>query len=549
MFLYVKLVTGYAFMPIKRKRRGTKMGKLNRYELHNLLEIIGEGIIITDPNLRILHFNTASREMFGLTAADIGQPLFDTVRISDYDSLKKDIREFKNSQTEIKREISTTDDRWFTLRLHPHRDEKDKIKGIAFVFSEITTYKSIKNRFATRIRQQKILSELGLYALTRNNPRDIIRRSLQITCLALRIDYSLLLEHDGEQGILKLVDYAALDENGPEVREIEIDSEFDIAAAFDREKSLTIRDFQKEKKYKPFPFTGNQQLTSSVNVRVEGCDRPYGVLCAYTKEKRKFTEFHRCFLQVVANIISESRERALKEAALGKEAAQSKKYQKEILHNSIVERWNIGGYLHDTLAQILTAVKIKIAHLKKQTRDKNPDLYSEFSSLTKKIDKAISGVRDLTHEVIPVDIEQEGIEHAFRLLMRGLQKRHNLKCSLQTGEVIEKVKSKTVASNLYHIIQEAIKNAAIHGEANNVDVILTEEDNHLKLQIIDDGIGLSKTKPRKGTGSGTNIMKHRIELLGGSFKIEEITETGKTGTVVTLLLPVKYLAKPPEEME
>lgn len=176
-----------------------------------------------------------------------------------------------------------------------------------------------------------------------------------------------------------------------------------------------------------------------------------------------------------------------------------------------------------------------------QLKDSDIEWVSEIDYIVENIDEGITSIRNLTHEIIPIDIEEGGVKQALRLLVRQLRKNHGVNCKLQVGEIIEKVNDKKVATNLYHIIQEAVKNAAIHGKADNVEIKILKEEDQLKLHIMDDGIGLLKAKSDSDGGSGTNIMRHRIEIIGGSFNREEIDEADQTGTRVTCTLPLKRL--------
>ena len=136
------------------------------------------------------------------------------------------------------------------------------------------------------------------------------------------------------------------------------------------------------------------------------------------------------------------------------------------------------------------------------------------------------------------------MEHAFRFLMHQTQKRHGIKCTLEVEDVIGGIKNRKLATNLYHVVQEAVKNAAMHGEAKNISVSIsiTKPNGILVLAIKDNGEGMSHSAGEMN-GKGLRIMKHRMELLGGTFKIENSPDANgkKTGTLVTCTVPHKNL--------
>src|SRR5699024_1150726 len=149
--------------------------------------------------------------------------------------------------------------------------------------------------------------------------------------------------------------------------------------------------------------------------------------------------------------------------------------------NNIAERWRLGQYLHDSLAQSLAAIKMMLHDINDKMPEPGEEIAENMAKINKVIDENISGIRDLAHDIIPVDVEEEGFAHAVRMLMRHTQKIHGVKCSLEAEEIIKEVKNLDVATHLYHIIQEAAKNAAIHGQAEYIKVYMSKEEENLRL--------------------------------------------------------------------
>jgi signal transduction histidine kinase len=74
----------------------------------------------------------------------------------------------------------------------------------------------------------------------------------------------------------------------------------------------------------------------------------------------------------------------------------------------------------------------------------------------------------------------------------------------------------------YRIAQEAVNNAAQHGEAQQCWVRLKVDDG-LTLEIIDDGSGLPDDLR---VGVGITSMRERTSELGGRITIETLPEGG-----------------------
>lgn len=101
-----------------------------------------------------------------------------------------------------------------------------------------------------------------------------------------------------------------------------------------------------------------------------------------------------------------------------------RRYESEMANNSIVDRWKIGKYLHDNLAQKLTFAKIMLCLLREKIAGKDIDAAAEFEEIIGIIDEGAQDVRNLSHEIIPVNIEKEGISEAFKYLEEQVKTRH-----------------------------------------------------------------------------------------------------------------------------
>lgn len=214
------------------------------------------------------------------------------------------------------------------------------------------------------------------------------------------------------------------------------------------------------------------------------------------------------------------------------------RYKRELVNNSVMERWKIGEYLHDNLAQQLTSAKILISLVKDQLKKKAPDLMGDCKEILNIIEESAREVRNLSHDIIPMDVEKEGVSEAFKYLKKQAENQHGVKCTLETGKMLDKINRREVATNLYNIAQEAIKNAVVHGEANKIKITIIEQGKQLFLQIDDDGQGFGPEDKKKGRG--ITIMKHRSEEMGGEFEIKDSKDTDFT-TCVSCSLPLKKI--------
>jgi signal transduction histidine kinase len=88
-----------------------------------------------------------------------------------------------------------------------------------------------------------------------------------------------------------------------------------------------------------------------------------------------------------------------------------------------------------------------------------------------------------------------------------------------------------VATQVYLIAQEAVRNAVKHGRPRSVRIAL-ESNSHLVLRVRDDGVGMP-ARPTELQGLGLRIMRNRAAIIGAALTIGP---GEPAGTVVTCVL-------------
>lgn len=198
------------------------------------------------------------------------------------------------------------------------------------------------------------------------------------------------------------------------------------------------------------------------------------------------------------------------------------------------ERQMLANEIHDSLAQTLAYMKMRLAFLNEaiQTGD-DPLARKYLSEVDDAMESAYSRLRELLTQfrdrmdprgLIPAlqDVAgnfsgQTGIQAEFVNLVPDM--------NLQPDHEVQ----------VFHIVQEALANVAKHARAHHVHITVKMADGQYLVTIEDDGIGLSGTR---GTGFGMhfgmNIMRERAQRLGGS--VDAVSSVGK-GTRIELRFP------------
>jgi len=220
-------------------------------------------------------------------------------------------------------------------------------------------------------------------------------------------------------------------------------------------------------------------------------------------------------------------------AELKAEMSERRRLEREILKISDYEQSRIGRDLHDGACQGLAGVAVLAEVVSRDLARKNPQAAAKVQELSRLVRQSVDDIRRLAAGLLPVKIEQHGLESALRELAGETSARNNVRCGFSMRGAISFADS-NAAAQLLHIAQEAISNALRHGRAQNITINLAESHGTISMVIQDDGKGLPHRS--KTTGLGLYTMQYRAKALGGSL---EVRPAAKTGTEVVCSFPGK----------
>jgi PAS domain S-box-containing protein len=196
------------------------------------------------------------------------------------------------------------------------------------------------------------------------------------------------------------------------------------------------------------------------------------------------------------------------------------------------ERHKISREIHDDLGGNLTAIKISIASLAGQIDNTLPALIEKIRYIESIVDHTFEMVHRISRDLWP-NILGLGIVDALEWQASEFDRHTGIACSFTTNdENIELDEEKTMG--LFRVCQEALSNIAKHAKANLVTVELTRFAGEIKMQITDDGIGISASDQHKKNAFGIHGMSERVTSLKGILSIQS---GSKNGTKVMVILP------------
>ena len=196
------------------------------------------------------------------------------------------------------------------------------------------------------------------------------------------------------------------------------------------------------------------------------------------------------------------------------------------------ERRRIARDLHDDLSQKLAFLAMDLGRL--MNKEGSEGMRVELKSLQQKARQAADFVRSISHQLHPAVLEDLGLESALEEFCHEFQDRSGIATRFECQDLPENIQTE-IASAVYYVVAECLRNVVKHARASSVAVRLGAEAMILNLDVLDDGIGIAQFQGKAPPGIGIVAMRERLHLLNGSIKMGS-AEGG--GTRVSIKLPL-----------
>lgn len=182
-----------------------------------------------------------------------------------------------------------------------------------------------------------------------------------------------------------------------------------------------------------------------------------------------------------------------------------------------MERQRLSRELHDSLGQMMLAIKMKLERALHTNFMKSREIIHETQTL---FSSTIQEVRNISNDLMPAVLNEFGLVTALRNLVSEIDKNTPAEVTFRSQNTKEKYDPK-IDTYLYRIAQEALNNALKYSEANQIEIRFQETESELVLEITDNGKGLDENIR---WGNGIPNMKERASLIGGNLTMGKNAE-------------------------
>lgn len=193
------------------------------------------------------------------------------------------------------------------------------------------------------------------------------------------------------------------------------------------------------------------------------------------------------------------------------------------------ERKRLAEDLHDSVGQLLSAIKLNLHRLDKNCNDETKPLLADTRKLT---NDCIQEIRNIIHNVLPPVLTDYGLLDALKGLCTSVEKATGVKVKFANNSVAGRFPS-DIELTYYRIAQELFSNSIKHSEAKLINLSLTKDAGWLVMEFKDNGTGFDMENVKHGFG--LKNLQSRVQLINGEINIYTKPKIG-TITIIKVLI-------------
>jgi two-component system, chemotaxis family, CheB/CheR fusion protein len=485
-------------------------------DLVNLLSSTTIPILMLDQDLCIRRMTSAAERLFNVRPVDIGRPIGDIRMRLSIDNLEPLVRRVMETLNAQEQELQDRDGRWHLLRVRPYRTADNRIEGAVLALIDIDQVR----------RAQSAAEEARQFA-------ESVVQSIQMPLLLLRRDLRVRVANRAFYEAYRLqpaqVESRLIHEMG--------ENQWNLPGLQGALEQLSAdqKPVQALEAEQEFADLGKRiLLINACLVHPDGEKQILVSLEDITAEKR------------VEQILIEEQERLRRNVQIGQTALRESEdalvqnrnelraLAASLLNSQGEERRRVSRELHDDLSQQLAKLQFDVETLEQQL---SPDLTvakTRLMTMRDDVGRLANDVRRIAYELHPSILDHLGISVALRSLSREFSEREGIPVKFTHSKVPARIPA-DVASALYRIAQEALRNIAKHAGKTSARIALARGANRLSLSIRDNGIGFDPHSLQGKGGLGLISMQERARLVNGEFCLEAFPGRG---VAITVRVPV-----------
>lgn len=199
------------------------------------------------------------------------------------------------------------------------------------------------------------------------------------------------------------------------------------------------------------------------------------------------------------------------------------------------ERGRWARELHDDSLQSLAGLRVLLSAARRT--DSSTGVDRLLRQGIEQVDSAIAEMRRLIADLRPSTLDELGLAAALEALGERTASGDDIELELDINLDWESGRRDSrllgeIEDTAFRLVQEALTNAIKHGQAERARINVSEDDESLRIRVLDQGRGFDPTAPTPGFG--LIGMRERAQLAGGRL---DLHSTPGKGTTITAEIP------------
>jgi two-component system, chemotaxis family, CheB/CheR fusion protein len=476
-------------------------------DLSNLLNSVNIPVVMLGSDLTIRQFTPPAERLMRLRAADIGRPIGEIRLNLVLDDIEPLLHEVLETLAMKEMEVQDRTGRWHLLRLRPYRTAENKIEGLVFLLLDIHEMR----------RSQDALQQTHNFAQT-------VVEAVQVPVVVLDAELRVRTANAAFRAMASLASADLEKHSFPELLTMLWDWP-DLRERLGdlvRQPGSTVLNLEHETTRpdtRYFRLVARGVLTGSDPAVLIVLDD-----VTTQKEAERLLESDR---ERLAGQVRSTAE------VLGRTRGELRALAGRLFISQEEERRRIARELHDDVSQKLALLEIDIERLRQSVPADADSLRENLAALRQRTSALSGEVRTLSHQLHPSILDHFGLAAALKNLVEEFAQREVMVATFRSAGIPERLPA-DVATALYRVAQEALRNVAKHAGRTHVKVVLEGTDNAIRLSVRDFGEGFDlEGNARRGLGLVS--MEERTRLVGGSLSV--VSELGE-GTSICVTVPL-----------
>jgi signal transduction histidine kinase len=265
------------------------------------------------------------------------------------------------------------------------------------------------------------------------------------------------------------------------------------------------------------------EFKESMRVQVHSSGRAFGEIRVGRTSAVPFEERHRQFLKTFSDIASIA-------------VAGARMRESERQGATLAERERIARELHDSLAQVLGAVHLRLRALASREDAVTAAIALELIELADVCDEGYGDARGAILDLRESSRVGRDLLDSLRAYLDKYSSQCGIATSLQANFGHDVMLPPRNEIQIIRVVQEALANVRKHSGATAATVCVTEDSGTVTFVVEDNGCGFDAADvadgadgadgPSDGSGFGLHSMCERMELIGGTLLIDSASGRG-----------------------